>query len=575
MITVPGLEKTAYIDWDINFNNITTSPEFLTNVHSVLFDEANWGKEEAFDKKLAYATSIDWNGADMPYTARYLNIPDGIHLNTTSELLDIIERICTKLNAGRIVITIEVKQSHDNCGVAPILDVYIKSPQSGTVELNMVYDGVNIIEDDGYFTGGHIDSDTEYHVRIKNENNFLTKLSKATSANDITEFFIPDIDFKVIFTPDDERYTNVKNQQLLDLPYIFIQDLKLNGINEVTKKISIEKTTDGETVISGDHIYQIYDSAQLLNPVNIYWSDNTNVQVDANKIEYRMYNTVNKQTRIASYKKGEPVKDYIIDILRRPGTYYIYGYYTDINEFTSNYITLEVTDSTNIPTGIIITDDVNNILNDLYSITLQNDPIEKSYKIWTINRDSSGKIRKLIKDVTSTATLSITSTPENIYTINGKTVTYNNEGNVNMTASYDSFTANLHVTVNQQQGYYFGILTNTDSAYITASNYTDTSIEGINKVFDKNSIVYNGVKSINNNGEYLYVILPVGYTLEVTGVGGNNTFTTNMSRYVNDINVYSLLSANDENCIIDNSYILYRSTQMCHADVNINIIKKA
>lgn len=575
MITVPGLEKTVYIDWDINFNNITTSPEFLTNVHSVLFDEANWGKEKAFDKKLAYATSIDWNGADMPYTARYLNIPDGIHLNTTSELLDIIERICTKLNAGRIVITIEVTQSHDNCGVAPILDVYIKSPQSGTVELNMVYDGVNILEGDEYFTGGHIDSNTEYHVRIKNENNFLTKLSKATSANNLTEFFIPDVDFKVIFTPDDERYTNVKNQQLLELPYIFIQDLKLNGINETTKKISIEKTTDRQTISVNDVSYNIADATRYLNPVNIYWSDNTNVQVDANKIEYRMYKTASKQNLIASYKRGDVINDMIINALSKQGTYYIYGYYTDINEFTSNYITLEVTDSTNIPTGIIITDDVNNILNDLYSITLQNDPIEKSYKIWTINRDSSGKIRKLIKDVTSTATLSITSTPENIYTVNGKTITYNNEGTVNMTASYDSFTANLHVTVNQQQGYYFGILTNTDSAYITPSNYTNTSIEGINKVFDKNSIVYNGVKSINNNGEYLYVILPVGFTLEVTGVGGNNTFMTNMSRYVNNINVYSLLNANDENCIIDNSYILYRSTRMCTADVNINIIKKA
>ena len=574
MITVPGLEKTAYIDWDINFNNITTSPEFLTNVHSVLFDEANWGKEEAFDKKLAYATSIDWNGADMPYTARYLNIPDGIHLNTTSELLDIIERICTKLNAGRIVITIEVTQSHDNCGVAPILDVYIKSPQSGTVELNMVYDGVNIVNEDGYFTGGHIDSDTEYHVRIKNTDNFLTKLSKVTSANDLAAvFFMSDVDFKVIFTPDDERYTNVKNQQLLELPYIFIKDIRFDNIENDTVEISIEKTIDGQTISVNGTSYNIADATGYLNNANIKWSDNTSASIDTNKLVYHLYSNIDKTDRTPlTYKKGDPVNDYIIDILRRPGTYYIFGYYIDAQEYTSNYITLKVTDSTAIPTGIVITDTSDNILAD-YDIILQNDPIEKSYKIWTVNNYNG--IRKLT-DVTKNATLSITSDPENIYTVNGytansKTVTYNNKGTINLTASYDSFTTSLSVTVKQQQGYYFGILTNTDSAYITSSNYTDTSIEGINKVFDTDSIVYNGVKSINNNGEYLYVILPVGYTLEVTKVGYSG-INVNMSRYAG--NIYTLY-ANEADYIIDNSYILYRSAQKCYEDININIIKKA
>lgn len=474
MITVPGLEKTAYIDWDINFNNITTSPEFLTNVHSVLFDEDNWGKEEAFDKKLAYATSIDWNGADMPYTARYLNIPGGIHLNTTSELIDIIERICTKLNAGRIVITVNVTQSHDNCGIAPILDVYISSPQSGTVELNMDYDGVNIVNEDGYFTGGHIDSGTEYHVRIKNTDNFLTKLSKVTSANDLAAaFFMSDVDFKVIFTPDDERYTNVKNQQLLELPYIFIKDIRFDNIENDTVEISIEKTIDRQTVSVNGASYNIADAAGYLNNANIKWSDNTSASINTSKLVYHLYSNIDRTDRTPlTYKRGDPVNDYIIDILQSPGTYYIFGYYTDAQEYTSNYITLKVTDSTAIP-----------------------------------------------------------------------------------------------------QGYYFGILTNTDSAYVTASNYTDTSIEGINKVFDTDSIIYNGVKSINNNGEYLYVILPVGFTLEVTKVN-DNTFTTNMARYANNINIYTPY-ASDTNCILDDSYILYRSTQMCYADVKINIIKNA
>lgn len=90
---------------NITFSNVNNKPEEYTNVHSPLFN----GDQLGFEVKLSYADggfsklinaiTIDWQGAKMVNTARYLHLTD-ITLNNTSELIDIIERICMQLSNG-------------------------------------------------------------------------------------------------------------------------------------------------------------------------------------------------------------------------------------------------------------------------------------------------------------------------------------------------------------------------------------------------------------------------------------------------------------------------------------------
>ena len=91
----------------IQFNRINTSPEEYTNVHTVLFNGDQEGFEITTDSsggftKLVDSVSIDWQGAQMPNTAQLLGLVNGISLNNTAQLIDIIERICAKLNDGGI-----------------------------------------------------------------------------------------------------------------------------------------------------------------------------------------------------------------------------------------------------------------------------------------------------------------------------------------------------------------------------------------------------------------------------------------------------------------------------------------
>lgn len=99
---LPGLENGS-----IQFNRINTSPEEYTNVHTVLFNGDQEGFEITTDSsggftKLVDSVSIDWQGAQMPNTAQLLGLVNGISLNNTAQLIDIIERICAKLNDGGI-----------------------------------------------------------------------------------------------------------------------------------------------------------------------------------------------------------------------------------------------------------------------------------------------------------------------------------------------------------------------------------------------------------------------------------------------------------------------------------------
>lgn len=100
--SLPGLENGS-----IQFNRINTSPEEYTNVHSVLFNGDQEGFEITSDSsggftKLVDSITIDWQAAQMPNTAQLLGFANGISLNDTAQLIDIIERISAKLNNGGI-----------------------------------------------------------------------------------------------------------------------------------------------------------------------------------------------------------------------------------------------------------------------------------------------------------------------------------------------------------------------------------------------------------------------------------------------------------------------------------------
>ena len=90
---------------NITFSNVNNKPDEYTNVHSPLFNGDQLGFEvkssyaDGGFSKLINAITIDWQGAKMSNTARYLHLTD-ITLNNTSELIDIIERICMQLSNG-------------------------------------------------------------------------------------------------------------------------------------------------------------------------------------------------------------------------------------------------------------------------------------------------------------------------------------------------------------------------------------------------------------------------------------------------------------------------------------------
>ena len=100
----------------ITFNDINVSPEQYTNVHSALFNGDQLGFEvdpsisDGGFSKLINAITIDWQGANMPNTKAFLNYTSDIYLSDTSQLIDIIERICYKLNNGGIPEPIEPEE---------------------------------------------------------------------------------------------------------------------------------------------------------------------------------------------------------------------------------------------------------------------------------------------------------------------------------------------------------------------------------------------------------------------------------------------------------------------------------
>jgi len=126
---------------NITFSNVNNKPEEYTNVHSPLFNGDQLGFEvkssyaDGGFSKLINAITIDWQGAKMVNTARYLHLTD-ITLNNTSELIDIIERICMQLSNGTpIEPTWEITNIQVDTGATESLSVNYKK----TTNLPTVY----------------------------------------------------------------------------------------------------------------------------------------------------------------------------------------------------------------------------------------------------------------------------------------------------------------------------------------------------------------------------------------------------------------------------------------------------
>lgn len=530
MITLKGLEKTENIKWDINFNNISSSPEFLTNVHSVLFDGENFGQETAFDKKLALSTSIDWNGANMPQTAKYLGL-DHIELNSTAELIDIIEQICQKANKGKLAsdVIINVITRSDN---QPIVNISITPKQAGHIKI--------------IFPEGLSQSEVEYDSD-ENEQRTIELCNDDYYIEYSTNKKFENLTFNVTLTPTDDRYSKCVKDEQFDLPYIFIESIKFKNI-DTTYTVDTNK---GEQV--SNYINQLKQNDGMFLPVTVEWSNVITKEIPYKDISstegynIQAFKNINRQNKVD-----------ISNVLNNVGTYYIFGVYNN-NVYTSNYITVNVADDSNIVNGIKLIGDTNIIIKDT--------PVSKTYTVYTINKNG-----RQLDEISNNVTFIITdSTGITTYNQNANVILYNSENNYTIKATYDyegaTYISNiLEVTVTEQEYQYFIITESTDENYITASG-SSSYTEIANRLYDDETIEETIRYTFNNIPTYLYIVLPEEYTLlSVTGEQ-NADFKLNMA-------IYDGTKYDDVNNNIINGHRLYRSMNKCRTN-NINIkIKK-
>lgn len=219
MAFLKGLDNTT----NIEFNNLTSDPEYLTNVHSVIFDDKQYGYEGDNFTKLVNSTSIEWNGAMMPNTARYLNL-DEICVHNTTELLDIIERIAIKIHNGKKASDIDIELLED--GSNRILKV---TPSQTGVMTIIFPAGLNYGTEVFNCTGGVT---VEY-----------------TLINTITTD-IRDI-IKISLDPEDDEYSSCEKNIEINIPCITVSYIRWNINDEEgwSTTININQTPQWPDVI--------------------------------------------------------------------------------------------------------------------------------------------------------------------------------------------------------------------------------------------------------------------------------------------------------------------------------------
>lgn len=489
MAVLNGLDNQI----SIQFEDVTSTPEFYTNIHSKIFDDTQYHYNGVEFNKLVSSTSINWQGAYMPNTAKYLNL-DTIYLRNTSELLDIIERIALKIKSGKKVSDLTLKKvnmitASNNCKISVVVNVNGNVTFSIPAGTSIESDSLTINDNTVY-----LEKDVEYEFIITNN----------TSSN-IDEIYGL---VTAILVPDDEEYA------------------------QCTKSINVS--------INGIYI------------ISFYWSNDYPITTEVGEVIIWPSLIVEKSNGVTEQLSSSEI------ILTggynqyTKGIYEVRAKYNDI--LTSNFITVTVNDTLNEITEIRIIGESNVVLEDT-SI-----PKQIVYNVYTYNRYGTQ-----LEDITSLVTLNTEGDAS--HTVSGNIITYRQEGTITIRTIYTtngkSFDAEKTIIVSQEQKYLFGIATNTSDNYINASNYT-----GMQGVINYVSSIYEGeIIATITSGNYLYIVIPIGYNVEVTQPNSAfviNMFTHNGTKFVRNTDA-----------IVDDTYKIYRSATLIYDNVAINITKES
>lgn len=485
MAVLHGLDNQTSITFD---DIITSTPEFYTNVHTKIFDDTQYNYDGTEFNKLVSSTSINWQGAYMPNTARYLNL-DNIYLRNTSELLDIIERIALKIKNGKKVSDLILKKVNA-ITVSNSCKISVTANVSGNVTFSIppgtTIESISLTVTDNTV---HVDKDVEYEFIITNN-----------TSNNIDEI---DGLITALLNPDDEEYSECTRSINVAITGIYIMDIYWSNTDDIVMEI-------GETII--------------WPKVMVEKSNDTSEEL-----------SVGPDVTLAGGFNPNSV-----------GIYNVRAKYNNI--YTSNVIKVTVKDTRNEITEIRILGENNVVLEDT-SI-----PVPVTYTVKTFNIYGD-----VINDITNLVTLETIG--EISHTVSGNVITYMQEGSLIIKTSYtingktiesDEF----NVLVTREKKYLFGIALNTSDNYINPNNYN--AMQG---VINPVSNITEGEYKVYPNAQYLYIVIPVGYSVKVMQSNSSfviNMFTHNGTRFVR----------NTDATIENGTYKIYRSATLLYSDEN-------
>ena len=328
MAVLHGLDNQTSITFD---DIITSTPEFYTNVHTKIFDDTQYNYDGTEFNKLVSSTSINWQGAYMPNTARYLNL-DTIYLRNTSELLDIIERIALKIKNGKKVSDLILKKVNA-ITVSNSCKISVTANVSGNVTFS-IPPGTTIESVTNNTV--HIDANTEYEFIITNN-----------TSNNIDEI---DGLITALLNPDDEEYSECTRSINVAITGIYIMDIYWSNTDDIVMeigetiiwpKVMVEKSNDTSEELSvgpdvtlaggfNPNSVGVYNVRAKYN--NIYTS---------NSIKVTVKDTLNEITEIRILGESNIILEDIsipVPVTYTVKTYNIYG--NPINDIT-NLVTLE------------------------------------------------------------------------------------------------------------------------------------------------------------------------------------------------------------------------------------------
>lgn len=363
----------------ITFKRINTSPEEYTNVHTILFN----GDQKEFEissesdggfSKLVNAVSIDWQGAIMPNTATLLELPD-ITLNDTAQLIDIIERICAKLNNSGIPEPSEptiVSISADSTDIdidylttfTPVIKATYSDAQNRQLENSLfdweISEADSIVisqNDDTKVVTGIKAGNTSLIATLKEDNTKSITFNINVKKIDINRVSITGISDQTIGRDYDGTPVVLQNVVLKWKPETLEETLTenvqytvtYNNTNignvdsDVTATITFNAIDDTNYTGSTNKLFKIKHTDKA-NP-NISWpSDTVTVQIGEQNTFQALTNPRNLQVTYSSSKTGVATIDANgVITLVNDGTTLISAIFTGNNEYNAKTVTYTLT----------------------------------------------------------------------------------------------------------------------------------------------------------------------------------------------------------------------------------------